>query len=114
VVGPKFHGVVTGAKVTSITETVTTYTSNAGMQELSAADWQVWPNPSHDVVMVQVNGLTAQSRKVALYDQQGRVVAQKILVQGSTIVYFEIDTLYQGLYLIQMEGDPQVKTLVVE
>jgi hypothetical protein len=114
VVGPKFHGVVTGAKVSSITETVTSYTSGAGLQELTAADWQVWPNPSHEIAMVQVNGLTTQSRKVALYDQQGRMVAQKTLAQGSTIVYFEIDTLYQGLYLIQMEGDPQVKTLVVE
>ena len=114
VVGPKFHGVVTGAKVSSITETVTSYTSGAELQELTAADWEVWPNPSHEIAMVQVNGLTTQSRKVALYDQQGRMVAQKTLAQGSTIVYFEIDTLYQGLYLIQMEGDPQVKTLVVE
>ncbi|MEN9420749.1 MAG: hypothetical protein RLZZ107_223 [Bacteroidota bacterium] len=113
VVGPKFHGVVTGAKVTSITEPVTTYTSNAGLQELSSTDWQVWPNPSHEIAMVQVNGLASQSRKVALYDQQGRLIAQKILAQGSTIVYFEIDTLYQGLYLVRVEGDAQSKTLVV-
>jgi hypothetical protein len=113
VVGPKFHGVVTGAKVTSITEPVTTYTSNAGLQELSSTDWQVWPNPSHEIAMVQVNGLASQSRKVGLYDQQGRLITQKILAQGSTIVYFEIDTLYQGLYLVRVEGDAQSKTLVV-
>jgi hypothetical protein len=114
VVGPKFHGIVTGAKVTSITEPVTTYTSDAGLQELDATDWQVWPNPTHEIAMVQVNGLTTQSRKVELYDQQGRLIAQKILAQGSTIVYFEIDTLYQGLYLIRVEGDTQAKTLVVQ
>ena len=113
VVGPKYHGVVTGSKVTSITEPVTTYTSDAGLQELDAADWKVWPNPSHEVAMVQVNGLTTQSRKVTLYDQQGRLIAQKTLAQGSTIVYFEIDTLYQGLYLVRVEGDAQAKTLVV-
>jgi hypothetical protein len=113
VVGPKYHGVVTGSKVTSITEPVTTYTSDAGLQELDAADWKVWPNPSHEMAMVQVNGLTTQSRKVTLYDQQGRLIAQKTLAQGSTIVYFEIDTLYQGLYLVRVEGDAQAKTLVV-
>ena len=113
VVGPKYHGVVTGSKVTSITEPVTTYTSDAGLQELDAADWKVWPNPSHEVAMVQVNGLTTQSRKVTLYDQQGRLIAKKTLAQGSTIVYFEIDTLYQGLYLVRVEGDAQAKTLVV-
>ncbi|MEY3741135.1 MAG: hypothetical protein RL371_33 [Bacteroidota bacterium] len=114
VVGPKFHGVVIGAKVTSIAETVTTYTNNAGLIELSAADWKVWPNPSQEIAMVQVNGLTAQSRKVELFDQQGRCVAQKIIAQGSTIAYFEIDTLYQGLYLVRLEGDPQAKTLIIE
>lgn len=114
VVGPKFHGIVTGAKVTSITEPVTTYTSDAGLQELDATDWQVWPNPSHEIAMVQVNGLTTQSRKVELYDQQGRLIAQKILAQGSTIVYFEIDTLYQGIYLVKMEGDSKAKTLIIQ
>jgi hypothetical protein len=106
--------VVIGAKVTSIAETVTTYTNNAGLIELSAADWKVWPNPSQEIAMVQVNGLTAQSRKVELFDQQGRCVAQKIIAQGSTIAYFEIDTLYQGLYLVRLEGDPQAKTLIIE
>ena len=113
VVGPKYYGVVTGSKVTSITEPVTTYTSDAGLQELTAADWQVWPNPTHEIAMVQVNGLSTQSRKVELYDQLGRLIEQKILAQGSTIVYFEIDTLYQGIYVVRVEGDAQGKTLVV-
>lgn len=113
VVGPKYYGVVTGSKVTSITEPVTTYTSDAGLQELTAADWQVWPNPTHEIAMVQVNGLSTQSRKVELYDQLGRLIEQKILAQGSTIVYFEIDTLYQGIYVVRVEGDAQAKTLVV-
>ena len=113
VVGPKYYGVVTGSKVTSITEPVTTYTSDAGLQELTAADWQVWPNPTHEIAMVQVNGLSTQSRKVELYDQLGRLIGQKILAQGSTIVYFEIDTLYQGIYVVRVEGDAQAKTLVV-
>ena len=113
VVGPKYYGVVTGSKVTSITEPVTTYTSDAGLQELTAADWQVWPNPTHEIAMVQVKGLSTQSRKVELYDQLGRLIEQKILAQGSTIVYFEIDTLYQGIYVVRVEGDAQAKTLVV-
>lgn len=113
VIGPKFHGVVNGAKVTSITEAVTTYTSGAGLTELTGSQWQVWPNPSHDLAMVQLNGLVAQSRKIQLLDQQGRVLQEKTLAQGSTIVYFEIDTLYQGCYLVRVEGDAQAKMLIV-
>jgi YHYH protein/Secretion system C-terminal sorting domain len=114
VVGPKFHGVVTGAKVTSITEPVTTYSNNASLTELTENDWQVWPNPTAEIAMVQVNGLTAKSRKVALFDPQGRLVMQKEIAQGSTIVYFEIDTLYQGIYLVKIEGDSKAKTLIIQ
>lgn len=114
VVGPKFHGVVSGAKVTSITEAVTTYTNSAGLTTLSANDWQVWPNPTGNIAMVQVNGLTPKSRKVMLYDAQGRLVIQKEVAQGSTIVYFEIDTLYQGIYLVKVEGDSKAKTLIIQ
>jgi hypothetical protein len=114
VVGPKFHGVVSGAKVTSITEAVTTYTNSAELTALSANDWQVWPNPTGNIAMVQVNGLTQISRKVMLYDAQGRLVIQKEVAQGSTIVYFEIDTLYQGIYLVKVEGDSKAKTLIIQ
>jgi hypothetical protein len=114
VVGPKFHGVVTGAKVTSITEPVTTYSNNASLTELTENDWQVWPNPTAEIAMVQVNGLTTKSRKVALFDPQGRLVMQKEIAQGSTIVYFEIDTLYQGIYLVKIEGDSKAKTLIIQ
>jgi hypothetical protein len=114
VVGPKFHGVVTGAKVTSITEPVTTYSNNASLTELTENDWQVWPNPTAEIAMVQVNGLTTKSRKVALFDPQGRLVMQKEIAQGSTIVYFEIDTLYRGIYLVKIEGDSKAKTLIIQ
>jgi hypothetical protein len=113
VVGPKFHGVVSGAKVTSITESVTTYTSNAGLTELTALDWQVWPNPSNEIAMVQINGLSEKSRKISLYNQLGQLIQEKTLAQGSTIVYFEIDTLYQGLYFVKVEGAAETKPLIV-
>ena len=90
-----------------------TYTSNAGLAEISANDWQVWPNPSNEIAMVQVNGLTEQSRKISLYNQLGQLIQQKILAQGSTIVYFEIDTLYQGLYYVKVEGAAETKPLIV-
>lgn len=114
VVGPYFYGVVNGAKVTSINEAVTTYTSDAGLLELSDKDWQVWPNPSHDIVMIQLNGLQTQSKRVQFLDQQGRLIQEKTLAQGSTIVYFETDTLYKGFYLVRIEGDPHTKTLVIQ
>lgn len=114
VVGPKFHGVVSGAKVTSINETVSTYTNGAGLEELSNLDWNVWPNPAQNVAMVQTSGLSKTNRNVQLLDQQGRVLQEKSLLQGSTIVYFDIETLYQGLYFVRMEGATELKSVMIE
>jgi hypothetical protein len=51
---------------------------------------------------------------VQLLDQQGRVLQEKSLLQGSTIVYFDIETLYQGLYFVRMEGATELKSVLIE
>ncbi|MEY4288778.1 MAG: hypothetical protein RLZZ30_866 [Bacteroidota bacterium] len=114
VVGPTFYGVKTAAKVTSISEPVTTYTSSAGINELSDSDWSVYPNPSNDIIMVQINDLTNQSFTVELYDAFGKLIQSQMLVQGSTIAYFNADTLYKGLYQVKIKGQAVTKKIVIQ
>jgi hypothetical protein len=114
VVGPTFYGVKTAAKVTSISEPVTTYTSSAGINELSDSDWSVYPNPSNDIIMVQINDLTNQSFTVELYDAFGKLIQSQLLVQGSTIAYFNADTLYKGLYQVKIKGQAVTKKIVIQ
>lgn len=114
VVGPTFYGVKTAAKVTAISETVTTYTSNVGINELKENDWSVYPNPSNDIIMVQVNDLTNQSYTVELYDALGKLIQVKQIVQGSTIAYLQVDTLYKGIYQVKISGQAGTKKLVIE
>ena len=114
VVGPTFYGVKTAAKVTSISEPVTTYTSSAGINELSESDWSVYPNPSNDIIMVQINDLTNQSFTVELYDAFGKLIQSQMLVQGSTIAYFNADTLYKGLYQVKIKGQAVTKKIVIQ
>lgn len=114
VVGPTFYGVKTAAKVTSITEPVSTYTSSAGINELSDSDWSVYPNPSNDIIMVQVNEFTNQSVTVELYDAFGKLIQTQRIVQGSTIAYFNADTLYKGLYQVKIQGQATTKKLVIQ
>ncbi len=113
-VGPTFYGVKTAAKVTSITEAVTTYTSSAGISELTEKEWSVYPNPSNDIIMVQVNDLTNQSYTVELYDALGKQIETKEIVQGSTIAYFNSDTLYRGVYLVKIKGQSGSKKIVIQ
>lgn len=114
VVGPTFYGVKTAAKVTSITEPVSTYTSSAGITELNDSDWSVYPNPSNDIIMVQVNEFTNQSFTVELYDALGKLIQTQRIVQGSTIAYFNTDTLYKGLYQVKIQGQAITKKLVIQ
>jgi hypothetical protein len=113
VVGPTFYGVRTASKVTSITETVTNYTSSAAITELSENDWTVYPNPSNDIIMVQVNDLANQSFSVDLYDAFGKRIQSQQIVQGSTIAYFHVDTLYKGTYYVKVNGQNGSKKIVI-
>jgi hypothetical protein len=114
VVGPTFYGVKTASKVTSITETVTTYTSSAGISELTEHQWTVYPNPSNDIIMVQVNDLTNQTYTVELFDALGKLIQSQQIVQGSTIAYFNADTLYKGVYLVKVKGQNGSKKIVIQ
>ncbi|MCD6017413.1 MAG: hypothetical protein K0S53_534 [Bacteroidetes bacterium] len=119
VVGPTFYGVKSAAKVTSITETVTTYTgSSTGISEVNKNSFNVivYPNPASDLVAVQLNNLTTEDMKVELYDMKGALVQKTMVYQGSTIAYFDTRTLYSGEYIIQIYKGKEVlsKKILVE
>jgi len=113
VVGPTFYGTKTGAKVTSISETVTTYTSTSELSENSAVELKVFPNPSNDVLMVQLSNLIKENVTIKLIDLTGKVIDTKIIYQGSTIAYFDVSTVYSGQYIIQIGEGKQQKTINV-
>ena len=111
VVGPTFYGTKTGAKVTAITEPVTTYTSTSELSENSAIELKVFPNPTNDVLMVQLSNLIKENVTIKLVDLTGKVIDTKIIYQGSTIAYFDVSTVYSGQYIIQIGEGKQQKTM---
>jgi hypothetical protein len=102
VVGPTFYGVRTGAKVPSITESVTTYTAapTAIAEQMNAEQLVVFPNPATDFVAAQLKGLNTIDWKVELLDLNGKLIQTTRLYPGSTIAYFDTRTLYSGEYLM--------------
>ncbi len=108
VVGPTFYGNVSGAKVQTISESVTTYTPVTAIIEQSNGQIKtsIYPNPSSDFIAVQIDGLLTEKLSVQLFDINGRLVQQMSIQPGSTIGYFHTETLYDGVYLVsyQMNG----------
>lgn len=105
VVGPTFYGVKSAAKVTSITESVTRYTpSPTSLTQVKLESYKiaVFPNPTSDLIAVQLNDINQVDLLVTLYDGSGKLVDQTTLFQGSTIAYFDMTKAYSGNYLIHI------------
>lgn len=102
-VGPTYYGNKTAVKVTSITETVTTYNPSTTElnEDIKIDKINVYPNPSNDILMVQVSDLLKQDLELTLIDATGKVIAKRTIFQGSTIAYFDVSTLYKGIYFLK-------------
>ena len=102
VVGPTFYGVKTGAKVTSITESVTTYTASpTAIEEIwNEEQLTAFPNPASDFLAAQIKGLNTVEWQVELFDLNGKLIRSTRLLPGSTIAYFDTRALYSGEYLM--------------
>ena len=113
VIGPTFYGVYANRKVTSITEPTTTYTPTS--TTLTASDFNelkvnIFPNPATDLIAVQVGNLVKEDLKVSLLDLSGKLIQSKIIAKGSTIAFFETETLYAGVYLISVQNGSNIST----
>jgi YHYH protein/Secretion system C-terminal sorting domain len=112
IVGPSFYGVVAASKVTSITETVTTYTKSTPTAEanLEGLDIHVFPNPSADIIAIQLGDLVKEDYTIELMDLTGRLVQKTQINKGSTIAYFDTQSLYAGTYLVKISNEQAQKT----
>ena len=113
VIGPTFYGVYANRKVTSITEPTTTYTPTS--TTLTASDFNelkvnIFPNPATDLIAVQVGNLVTEDLEVSLLDLSGKLIQSKIIAKGSTIAFFETETLYAGAYLISVQNGSNIST----
>ena len=113
-VGPTFYGVKSAAKVTSVTEPTTTYTPLANTAfNIDSLNFQVFPNPASDLIAIQSSEMITENLKAELIDEQGRIVETKTFLQGSTICFFETDTVYNGIYFLKISGRNKSKTFKV-
>lgn len=101
-VGPTFYGVYADRKVTSISETTTVYNPATGLSsnEFKQLGFTAFPNPSNDIIAIQVGDLVKDDLLVELFDLTGKLVAKTQINKGSTVAYFDAQTLYNGTYMV--------------
>jgi len=103
------------SKVNSITETVTAYTGSVIVNEvdLNSIEITLFPNPSQDYVAVQVGDLVTENVQVELFDAAGKLVRTSMILQGSTLTYLDVRTLYNGTYIAKFTAGNRVESKVV-
>ncbi len=107
VVGPTFYGNKVAVKVTSITETVTTYvptSTNTTSLNFNSSKVNIFPNPSSDLLAIQMIDLIKENVYVELYDAAGRLADKTVIYPGSTIAYFDTRKLYAGNYIVRIKS----------
>jgi hypothetical protein len=121
--GPTYYGVVETTNTQpvgpSITETVQTYTpsvtSNANLEQ-KGLEVAVFPNPGNDVLVVQSSTSFSFDREVELLSPDGRLIRKEWIRQGSTMCFFDIQTLHAGIYFIRLNSGTKssVSKVIVE
>lgn len=105
-IGPTYYGNKTAAKVTSITETVSTYTVCSCGQSLRLGLNKNIPKANivqnSELLAVQMNDLVEENNAVELFDENGKLLKTTMINAGSTIAYFDTQTLYEGNYLVKI------------
>ena len=106
VVGPTFYGVYANRKVASITETTTTYIpTSISEHEFKNMNVAVYPNPSSDLVAVQVNGLVKDNLQVELISIDGKTISTTTINKGQTLAIFDLQTVYSGIYFVKISNN---------
>ncbi len=107
VVGPTFYGEAENRKVDSITESTSIYTTppttsiETGFENVEIS---IFPNPTAELIGIQLGGLVKENVKVELYNMSGQLISESKIAQGRTMAYFSLDTVYDGVYLIKFSN----------
>ena len=103
-VGPTFYGVYANRIVNSINESTTEYLSNNNF-EINQVGVTIIPNPASDLIAIQIQDLITSDLKITLFDINGKSIKSKKIKAGSTIAYFNTETFYNGVYLLNISSE---------
>lgn len=112
VVGPTFYGNKTGAKVTSVTESTTTFVLSNDDFVLNNSNITVFPNPTSDYFTVQTD-YVENDLKIELYNELGQLIKETKILQGTTFCVIETDTIYNGIYFVKISDGNNSKSIKV-
>ena len=110
IIGPTYYGNKTAAKVTSVTETTSTYTLSNSEFSLNNTSIKIFPNPAAQLLAIQVNGLVENVISIELIDVNGKLIKTTSINAGQSIAYFDVQDIYDGTYIIKFVSGNESKS----
>ena len=106
---PKFKSLFTSNQSYK-THYISKYEGMAGLQEINAESGKVncWPNPAVNSITIKVDA-SLLSKSFTIFDRTGRRVSQGFLQQTESRL--TLDGISNGIYLLQVQGEPGVKII---
>jgi len=112
IIGTSFYGNVQASNVNSVTETVEIYTATNNLNDdfMNDLSFSIYPNPTKEFLAIQANGLVKQNINLKLYDLSGKLITESAILQGSTIWYLDVRTVYNGQYILHITSGTETRT----
>ncbi|MEO0038806.1 MAG: hypothetical protein RIQ59_2017 [Bacteroidota bacterium] len=115
--GKYYHGVVQATTHATINETVTLYPPGLSVanNNLEQIGLSLFPNPSSEIAVIQSYAPIVSDLKIEMFDLNGKLILEDTLIQGSTMCYLNLETVYAGIYFVKISDDKNsiIKKLVV-
>jgi hypothetical protein len=110
-VGPTYYGVKNVVKVTAVTESTTPYLDTMTFEK-NDFSITIAPNPAQDFIAIQ-SQMAYSDYKIELIDELGKVVANSVIIKGSTLSVIDVQTVYSGTYFVKISNENATKTYKV-
>lgn len=69
------------------------------------AGLKLFPNPTEGLVNIQLNKPVIDQQKIQVYNLQGQLVKEEVMVSGESIKLIDLNNLPKALYLIVLPGE---------
>ena len=93
-----------------------TVTQNVGIESFNLSEIQVYPNPTSDVLTVEIGAPTDMQVSIGIKDLEGRNIQEinELCYVGKNIFAFDLRSVANGLYLLQISSKDKTTILKIE
>ncbi len=88
-------------------QNISSPTGNGGFQTTDGVEFQLFPNPTDGKVTVQLVGMAESEAQLTVFDQLGRVVFERGIVEAEQTFQLDLEQLSPGSYLVKVSTDKE-------